>query len=255
MRQVSWLRLLVGLTLILLLAGCETFSFPLKSKAVIPPLPEGESGAAGSGTTAPAPGSPGAAAAPAPRPDLSQQVQALEARVQQLESRLAAVERQPTPPPQPVSGARRETPGTKERPATAAGPPKALASAADKYYNEGSRLYQGKKYSAAREKFYQYLKDQPQGPKAPEARYHLADSFYQEGKYKEAAVEFNKLATQFPKSILAPSALLRQALAYKNLDQTQNYHNTLKKLGQTYPQSPEAKEAQNRLKESKKEGN
>jgi tol-pal system protein YbgF len=195
------------------------------------------------------------------QPDLAQQVQALEAKIQQLETRLAEVERAKP------AAARQQPAKAKDKekaaaPAKAAGPgtagyPKAPATPPDKSYSEGLKLYQGKKFGPAREKFSQYLKDAPQGPKAAEARYHLADSFYQDGKYREAAVEFNKMAAQSPKSILAPAALLRQAYAYKNLNQTANYQSTLKRLAKAYPNSPEAKEAQKYLKEKepKKEGN
>ncbi len=255
MRQASWIRMLVLVFLVFSLAACDTFSYvPLRSTA--PPVPpEGtepgaaQPGAAGPAATQPPPGA--TAAAPttlAPmaqaQPDLAQQVKDLEARLKQLESRLAEVERA------------KPTPRAKEKSA-AAGYPKVPATPPDKSYSEALHLYQAKKYGQARQKFYQYLKDAPLGPKVPEARYHLADSFYQEGKYKEAAVEFHKMASQNPKSILAPAALLRQAYAYKNLNQTTNYHNTLKKLVQAYPKSPEAKEAQKYLKEKepKKEGN
>jgi tol-pal system protein YbgF len=230
MRQGSGIRYLAVVLGLLFLAACsQTYPYiPSTTKTVVVPPAEGE--------TPPGP----AAAAPPPSPpaDLAPQVRALETRVQQLESRLAEVERTrvatapaPAPAPAKVSG----------------------YPAGDKVYQEGLRLYQGKKYDPAREKFSQYLKDQPQGPKAAEARYHLADSFYQEGKYKEAAVEFNKMATQHPRSILAPAALLRQALAYKSLQQTANYQSTLKKLAQAYPKSPEAKEAKKWLREGKKE--
>jgi len=232
MRQGSGIRHLAVVMGLLFLAACsQTYPYvPTTTKTVVPPQEGGE-----------APPAPPAGAPPLePRPDLATQVKALEARVQQLEGRLAEVERTRV--------------ASAPSPAAPSGYPKAGAPAGDKAYAEGLRLYQGKKYGPAREKFSQYLKDQPQGPKAAEARYHLADSFYLEGKYKEAAVEFNKMATQHPKSILAPAALLRQALAYKSLQQTANYQSTLKKLVQSYPKSPEAKEAQRWLKEGKKEG-
>jgi tol-pal system protein YbgF len=174
-------------------------------------------------------------------------VQNLEARVQQLESRLAAPE-----------GPKKTSAPVKERavpaPATPSSPKPAVSSAAtDKQYTEGMRLYHAKKFGEARNQLYQYLKNQPKGPKAPEARYYLADSFYQEGKYQEAGVEFNKLRLQSPKSILAPAGLLRQALCYKNQQQLGTYRSTLQKLVKAYPNSPEAKEAQKMLNQSSKE--
>lgn len=188
-----------------------------------------------------------AAPAPAPTPDLPQQVQDLQARVQQLESRLAALEG----PPGAATGKPRVLPA----PSTSAYPSPATASgaAAAKYYNEGMRHYHAKKYGEARTQFSQYLKHQPKGPRAAEARYYLADSFYQEAKYREAAVEFNKLRVQFPQSILAPAGMLRQALCYKNQHQMTTYQSTLKKLVKAYPNSPEAKEARKWLKEGQKE--
>jgi tol-pal system protein YbgF len=231
MSQAGVIRYLVVAALLLLFAACG--SFP-GMRTSMPP--------------APAETPPGeAAAAPAPAPDLPQQVQNLEARVQQLESRLAQLE-----------GPKAAPAATKERavppPAAPVSPKPAVSgAAADKYYTEGMNLYHAKKYSEARHQLYQYLKNQPKGPKAPEARYYLADSFYRENKYQEAAVEFNKLRLQSPKSILAPAGLLRQALCYKNLQQMGSYRSTLQRLVKAYPNSPEAKEALKMLKETPKE--
>jgi tol-pal system protein YbgF len=239
MRQTESIRYLAVVLLALFLAGCtETYAY----------LPSMGKQAPASGAEAqPAPATEPAPAleTPAPKPDLAQQVQSLEARVQQMENRLAQMEARPAAPAVRAKEHHGATP--------VAAPAAAAGTAADKVYAEGLRLYQAKKFPPARTKFSQYLKEQPKGPKAPEARYHLADSFYQEGKYQEAAVEFNKLASQSPKSILAPAALLRQALAYQNLHQTASYRNTLNKLVQAYPKSPEAKEAGKWLKDGKKE--
>jgi TolA-binding protein len=230
MRQARVIRFLVAGAFLLLLAACA--SFPTMRTSMPPPPAE----------TPPAAASPAQAQVPAA--DLAQQVQNLEARVQQLENQVAklegrkaapvAVKPRPLPPP----------------PATRPAKPTASRAASEKYYTEGMRLYHAKKYREGRNQLYRYLKKQPRGPKAPEARYYLADSFYKEGKYREAAVEFNKLRLQSPKSILAPAGLLRQALCYKNQQQMRSYRSTLKKLVKAYPNSPEAKEAQKMLKES-----
>jgi TolA-binding protein len=234
MRQARVIRYVVVAAVLLLVAACGTL--PGMRTSMPPP---------------PAETPPGAAApAPTPTPDLIQQVQNLQAQVQQLESRVAQLE-----------GSKAAPTGVKERvipaPSTSIYPKPTAAGAgagagADKFYSEGMRLYHAKKYPEARHQLYQYLKGQPRGPKAPEARYYLADSFYHENKYKEAAVEFNKLRLQFPKSILAPAGLLRQALCYKNQQQMSSYQSTLQKLVKAYPTSPEAREAQKMLKEHPK---
>jgi tol-pal system protein YbgF len=237
MRQARVIRYLMVAALLLLLAACGRFP---GMRTEMPPTP-----------AEPAPGAaaPAPAQAPAPAPDLAQQVQNLEARVAQLESQMAQPQGRP---PAPAA----TKPRAQEAPA-AAGAPKAAAPAAaspgsEKNYTEGMRLYHAKKYGEAQNQLHQYLKSLPKGPKAPEARYYLADSFYQEGKFKEAGVEFNKLRLQFPQSILAPAGLLRQSLCYKNQQQMGTYRSTLQKLVKAYPNSPEAKEAQKMLKESPK---
>ena len=234
MRQAGVIRYLVVAALLLLLAACG--QFPGMRTPMPPPPAETPPGAA-----APAP-----AQAPAPAPDLAQQVQNLEARVQQLESRLADQEGHKKAPAAPKE---RSAPPS---PAAPSPKPAVSSAAAEKHYTDGMRLYHAKKYGDARQQLHQYLKDQPKGPKAPEARYYLADCFYQEGKFREAGVEFNKLRLQFPQSILAPAGLLRQALCYKNQQQMGTYRSTLQKLVKAYPNSPEAKEAQKMLKESTK---
>ncbi len=230
MSQACMIRYLVVAAL-LLCAACGSFPGMRTSMPPTPPeTPPGE-------VAAPPP-------APAPAPDLPQQVQILEGRVQQLEARVAQLE-----------GSRGAPVTSRERavPPPAAPKPTVAGAPADKFFTEGMNLYHAKKYSEARNQFHQYLKNQPKGPKAPEARYYLADSFYRENKFQEAAVEFNKLRLQAPQSILAPAGLLRQALCYKNLQQMGSYRSTLQKLVKAYPNSPEGKEAQKMLREGSKE--
>jgi len=237
MRQARVVRFVVVAVLPLFLAACG--SFPGMRTSMPPPPAEGEPGA-----TAPAP-----APTPASAADLAQQVQNLEARVQQLEGQVAQLEAGKKAPA-PAKERALPAPSTPSYPKPAA--PAVSSAAAEKHYTEGMRLYHAKKFGEARNQLYQYLKNQPKGAKAPEARYYLADSFYQEGKYREAAVEFNKLRLQSPKSLLAPAGLLRQALCYKNQQQMSTYRDTLRKLVKAYPNSPEAKEAQKMLKEGSK---
>jgi len=233
MRQGNWKLYLVLLAVCGFLGACDPYAYyPARSQSVAPPP-----------GSAPA---PAGQAAPAPAPDLARQVQDLQVRVQQLESRLAAKEASEYPPPA-TSRRAPEGPRPKTTAAPAGYPPP--AGNQEKVYVEGYRLYQKKNYASARDKFAKYLQSQPRGPKAPEARYYLAFSFQHEGKHQEAAMEFNKLVTQYPKSNLAPGAMKQQALAYKAQNQTKLYRGTLDKLVKAYPGSPEAQEAKTLLKE------
>ncbi len=236
MRQAGVIRYLVVVTLLVLPVACGTVP---GMRTSMPPVPA----EAPPGTEAPG-------QVPTPPPDLAQQVQNLQMQVQQLESRVAQMEGHPAGSA-PAKSRALPAPSTSVYPKATAQPAVSNA-AAEKYFTEGMRSYHAKKYGEARTQLYNYLKSQPKGVKAPEARYYLADSFYQEAKYREAAVEFNKLRLQFPKSILAPAGMLRQALCYKSQQQTSAYRSTLNKLVKAYPNSPEAKEAKKLLKEGAK---
>lgn len=121
----------------------------------------------------------------------------------------------------------------------------AASPAEVKLFKEGMELYRKKSYSPARQKFQQYLSEHPDGPKAVEARYYLADTFYQERKLSEAIVEFNKVVNQYPQSVLAPPALLKQAFAFQAQGKTKVYNLILEKIVADYPQSRAAQQARN----------
>jgi tol-pal system protein YbgF len=181
-------------------------------------------------------------------------VQILETRVQRLERQVADLEARRPVSAGPVAKAKEPPKALPTSKAEYLSPaPTAAPAEADKVFAEGMRLYKAKKYTEARAKFSRYLKEQAKGAKAQEAKYYLADSFYKEGNYQQAALEFHRMAGQFPKSVLAPAALLRQALSYQKLQQTGSYHQTLNKLIKSYPKSPEAKEAAKWLKQDGKE--
>ncbi len=122
-------------------------------------------------------------------------------------------------------------------------PPPAAGKAAGDPFQEGLASYRQKSYGPARDKFQQYLKDHPKSDKAVEARYYLADSLLQEKKYDESIVEFNKIIEGYPKSSFAPPALLKQAQAFKAQGKSKVANLVLEKLIADYPKSPEAAQA------------
>jgi tol-pal system protein YbgF len=256
MSRFSRILALASLALAVLLGGCNTYAYlPTRSRSAPPP------------EAAPAPAPPPAVATEAYRPGEAEHWHALEMRLQQMEKRLARLEQArpdrmavPESPPTlaretaPPAAAPLATPAFPEPPTdhsaeypleTEADPEVDAAN-----FPEGMALYRDNKFEAARQKFYQYLRNNPHGPKASEARYYLGDSFYREKRYREAAVEFNKLVTLHPDSVLAPSALLRQALSYEQMEQQSNYRLALQRLVEDFPGSPEAQEARKRLGEA-----
>jgi tol-pal system protein YbgF len=276
---VIWPRPVWGLLLVmgLLIVGCGEVPFVKKS-----PPPETLTGPANEPPPAQTP-DPNAATKPAPRQmytsggsnvtdtrlaDLASQIEVMRARLQTVEGKLAEQENQlnqsaksgnpaQTQIREKLTGLERDQAIMQERLARlegqrpsqtaaaareAAPPQTALKSGSDPLL-EGMTLYKQKSYGPARDKFQQYLKENPRGDKTVEARYYLADSLLQDKKYDEAIVEFNKIVEGHPKSSFAPPALLKQAQAFKAQGKTKVSGLALEKLIADYPQSPEAVQA------------
>ncbi len=268
--------------------GCQDLPFVKKSP---PPEPVPET-AYEPPPPLPAPLEPSPAIKPTPRQayapggsnvtdtrlaDLASQFEAMRARLQAVEGKLAEQENQLNQlvrsgnPEQAqmrerLTNLERELAATKERlarlegqrpsqTATArvdtppaavekeASPPQTAAKSGGDPFQEGMTLYKQKSYGPAKDKFQQHLKEHPRGEKTVEARYYLADSLLQEKKYDEAVVEFNKVIDGHPKSSFAPPALLKQAQAFKAQGKSKVSNLVLEKLIADYPQSPEAVQA------------
>ncbi len=279
-------EVVLGCCLVLTLAGCGDLPFAKKSPPVMaepvfepPPTP--------SQPVPPLQAAPAPVAPPGSGPvidsrlaDLASQMEALRTRLQAVEGRLAEQEHQwqqwqQTGGPQQsqtrerVLGLERDLAALQERLARLEGarsapapraesppeaapirevaPPPVAAKPSSDPLAEGLALYKKKSYPAAREQLAQYLKAQPKGDKASEARYYLADSLLQEKRYDEAIVEFNKIVEGHPKSTWAPAALLKQSQAFKAQGKTKVAHLVLEKLVADYPKSAEAAQARKLL--------
>lgn len=285
----KWFSLALAFVILSVPAGCSGLPFAQKT---LPPETQVEPAAEPLPPSLPPPGaapaspplpvaSPPAARTPDARlADLASQVEALRARLQAVEGKLAEQEHtlqqlnQAGTPQQGqmrdrILALERDLAAAQERLAQlegrrAASAPKAESPAAPTPIREvapppvapkpsgdplqeGLSQYRQKSYSAAREHLQQYLKDHPKGDRAPEARFTLADSFLQEKKYDEAIVEFNKVVEGHPKSSYAPGALLKQSQAFKAQGKAKVANLVLEKLIADYPKSAEAAQARKLL--------
>ncbi len=281
-----------GLLLVMLglPAGCRDLPFVKKT-----PPPQTQAEPAHEPPPSPTPLEPGPVAKSAPMPlyptgssnvadsrlaDLASQFEALRARLQVVEGKLAEQENQLNQlsrsgnPEQAQMRDRllaleRNLAATQERlarfeggqpsqparaePAPAAppirevAPPQPAPKTGGDPLQEGMTLHKQRSYAAAGDKFQQFLKDRPKGDKAIEARYYLADSLLQDKKYDEAIVEFNKVVEGHPKSSFAPPALLKQAQAFKAQGKSKIANLVLEKLIADYPKSSEAAQARKLL--------
>jgi tol-pal system protein YbgF len=288
-KEKAWARsilFLIALTLLPLIFGCSSLSFakkvpppqaqlePSYESPPIPPTPL-EPGPAAKTPAAPVYAPSGSHVSDTRLADLASQFEALRARLQVVEGKLAEQENQLNQlaragnPDQrqmreQIVALQRDLAAAQERlvrlesgrlaaspraeppaapPIREISPPPTAAKTGGDPLQEGLTSYRQKSYGPAREKFQQYLKDHPKGDKAVEARYYLADSLLQEKKYDEAIVEFNKIIEGHPKSSFAPPALLKQAQAFKAQGKSKVSNLVLEKLIADYPKSPEALQA------------
>jgi TolA-binding protein len=70
-------------------------------------------------------------------------------------------------------------------------------------------------------------------------------------QYEQAILAFQKVIKQYPRGNKVPNALLRQALAFDELNDKTSAKLLLRKLINQYPKTNEAKIAENKLKTMK----
>lgn len=79
------------------------------------------------------------------------------------------------------------------------------------------------------------------------ALYWTGEALYGEKKYELAILQFQDVISKYPKHPKAPAAMLKQALAFNALGDSQNARTTMQKLLEEYPDSPQADAAKKYL--------
>ncbi|MGV6871646.1 tol-pal system protein YbgF [Pseudochelatococcus sp. B33] len=68
-------------------------------------------------------------------------------------------------------------------------------------------------YEAAEMGFREFLQSHPRDKLAPEATFHLGESYFFRGRYREAAEQYLKLTTTYSASALAPEGMLKLGMS------------------------------------------
>jgi len=108
------------------------------------------------------------------------------------------------------------------------------------------RLDQGDT-AQARQLFSEFLLKWKEDALAPNAQYWLGETFYAEKKYREAIFEFQKVHDAWPKSDKAADAMLKIAMAFEGLGLADDASVFYEDLARSYPKSPAAAKAKERL--------
>ncbi len=153
---------------------------------------------------------------------------------------------QPPPPPTPRVAALPPTNTTSRPPAT---PSPAEVNVADQLYKRALKDYQEKNYEAAVVNFKQYLKQAPKSPQAGNAQYLIGESLYAQKQYEAAIVAFDEVVQKHSQDPKVAAAMLKQGYAFAELKDARNARFFLQQVQKKYPNSSEAQQASEKLKQ------
>lgn len=163
---------------------------------------------------------------------------ALEQGLAKLETQATSVA--PSPSPSPVAGL---PPAAKP----ALKPPTPMEGA----YQEAFDLFTAGQYKAAREKFKEFARSYPDSPLLSNAKFWAAESSYNLKNYEEAILEYDDLLTKSPDGENAPTAMLKQGLAFLELGDKIDARLVLNRVRTKFPGTEQARAAESKLKEIK----
>ncbi len=118
-------------------------------------------------------------------------------------------------------------------------------------YQQGRDAYKAGDMAKSREAFTAFLEKYPTHELAANARYWLGETWYGEKNYEQAILEYQKVIKEYPGKEKVPAAMLKQALAFRELGDTKSARFILKKIVEDFPLSEEAGPAKEKLKELK----
>lgn len=121
----------------------------------------------------------------------------------------------------------------------------------DAIYQKGIDAYKAGDFAKSREQLSRFIELFPKHELTANAHYWLGETYYSEKTYDQAILEFEKVVKEFPAKPKAPAALLKQAMAFKELDDAKSARFVYKKLIENYPLADEVKVAKEKLKELK----
>jgi tol-pal system protein YbgF len=87
----------------------------------------------------------------------------------------------------------------------------------------------------------------PASEYAANAQYWIGECLYTQKEYQKALSAFNAVLSQYPKGKKVPDAMLKVAFSQLSLNDPASAKATMLKLIETYPKSPAAAKAKERL--------
>lgn len=129
--------------------------------------------------------------------------------------------------------------------------PKDVPVSPDALYMKGLETFKAGNMPGARDIFTRFLEQNPKHDLAANAHYWVGETLYSEKNYEPAIVAFQEVIKNYPQQPKAPAAMLKQAMAFRAINDAKSAKYVLKKLVEGYPKSEEAKKAKELIKEIK----
>ena len=115
------------------------------------------------------------------------------------------------------------------------------------FYMEAYKAYKANDFEGAREKFKTILKNYPESEYSDNSRFWIAESYYKEKNYEDAILAYEELIKKNSRSDKIPGAMLKQGLAFYELNDKKTGKIVLEKLIEKFPDSEEAQVAKQKL--------
>lgn len=173
---------------------------------------------------------------------LANQISQAQRELEDLKSRMAALQSAAAPAPllgegQPAGGSVTVAP-----PPASSGDPMQLYQAAYRDYQRGN-------FDLAIEGFRDFLAENANSDLADNASYWVGESLFSQKKYREAIEQFDSVVTKYPRSDKVPGALLKKGYAYINIGERAQGIVQLQYVLHEHPKSQEASLARQRLRQ------
>jgi len=173
---------------------------------------------------------------------LSAQIQALHDSLDEMKSRLAAINKQLT---DASSQGQNLPPGA----STTATQPAGQAPPPDVLYNNALRDYNAAKYQLAMQEFADYLKYYGNTDLAGNAQFYIGEIDYRQQNFEQAIKDYDVVLQQYAGGNKAAAAQLKKGYALLELGQKKEGIQELNNLVARYPRSVEATQAKDRLRQ------
>ncbi len=117
------------------------------------------------------------------------------------------------------------------------------------HYELGQKKFAEGDYESARKAFREHIDTNPGDENISEAMFLIADSFFKDELYEESVLECQNMIESWPESPRIPLCQLNQGLALKKINKPEEAKLFFKLLIEAHPESKEAEEARNQLKQ------